>query len=599
MFSLNLSAQIPEAVRDVVEKYLETIDTDADFTQSQEDLQFYLDKPISINYASIDDLLNFPLLNTQQAIAIINHRNKYGLFLHVNELQVLGFSKELITAIQPFINVNLSANQQFISFVNHLSLGTVQMVNTNKLKTGSEMPDSMLGNGFQHSFRYRYSLPGMYSFGFSAEKDPGEMYWKKGPDFYSFHANIQNIGHLKNMVLGDYLLSFGQGLVVGSGIGMGKSAMVMNIKRNAPNLKPYRGMNEFLFFRGAASTFQFGKFEFTAALAMNKIDTRLAGDTGALVDQFSSMDLDGYHRTTDEIINKGNNTRNMIGTWAQYKGKRGNWGGGYSNFFYSKPITASGEPYRMYNPVGSSLSFVQAFQSHTFGRYHVFSEWAQCLSNNSSAINTGVLTSLGKNTELSFNYRYYQPGFSSPFSTAFGNNSQNENGCYIGMKFHLTSKISLSHYTDIWQNPWLTYRQWAPAKGHDALFQLDIIPKKNAQLYFRLRMQNKPANYSGSEPIKLIDEQQITSFRLHLSSPLGNALQIQMRAEIAKMNNNAGSDFSSLVYLQLAKTWGKFKLSIRHTTFNIPNYYNRIFAFENQLTYDFGTVAFYGTGMGA
>ena len=32
--------------------------------------------------------------------------------------------------------------------------------------------------------------------------------------------------------------------------------------------------------------------------------------------------------------------------------------------------------------------------------------------------------------------------------------------------------------------------------------------------------------------------------------------------------------------------------------FNIPNYNNRIFAFENQLTYDFGTVAFYGTGMG-
>src|SRR5688572_30521409 len=89
-FSGFCRAQIPEEARDAVEKYLENTETDADFTQMLDELTAYLERPIRINSATLDELLRFPLISPVQALAIIQHRQKYGLFLHLHELQVAG-----------------------------------------------------------------------------------------------------------------------------------------------------------------------------------------------------------------------------------------------------------------------------------------------------------------------------------------------------------------------------------------------------------------------------------------------------------------------------------------------------------------------------
>lgn len=593
---ISARAQMTEEVRDLIEKYLENSETTADFTQVLEDLTAYLNKPVYINRANAEELMNFPLLSASEAAAIIQHRSLYGAFLNLAELQVLGFTTDKIKTIQPFVSLETDINSKLHDLKKELKTGSSMAVYNCKFRQPQILPDSSLGDGLQMNLRLRYSIPGKYSIGLTAEKDPGEAYWNKGPDFYSFHAFFQNIGRLKAVAMGDYLISFGQGLVMGSGIGIGKSAMVMNVKRNAPVLKPYRGVNEFQFLRGGAVSVGFRKFTLTSAVAINSMDTRLVSDSNLTNTLFSSNSLDGYHRTQSELNQKGNTQRSMVGTWLTRQGKKGHWGAGSNYFSYNRALAPYSEWYRHFYPTGKDLMFVHLFQAHTLGRNHIFSEWAYCPTNRTKAIAMGVLTSLGKNADVSLHYRNYDHGFLSPFSTAFGNTNQNEKGLYAAIKINITQKVSLSHFTDFWSMPWLTYRVWAPSKGNDMLWQLDISPKKRGQIYLRFRNQNKPTSITGAEPVKLPGNNHIQSIRIHVNSLIENNLQWQMRGELAQSNSASGQYLSSLVFLQLSQNRREMRMTTRYTLFNAPFYYNRLYAFENQLQYDYGTLAFYGKG---
>ena len=90
----------------------------------------------------------------------------------------------------------------------------------------------------------------------TAEKDRGEEFFtgsnKQGFDFYSAHLFIKDYNRtIKAIAIGDYAVSFGQGLILYSGFGAGKSSYVMNIKRTVPGCcGTYTSVNESNFQRG-------------------------------------------------------------------------------------------------------------------------------------------------------------------------------------------------------------------------------------------------------------------------------------------------------------------------------------------------------------
>jgi len=97
------------------------------------------------------------------------------------------------------------------------------------------------------------------------EKDAGEQFSGSshtGYDFYSFHAQLNDIGKVKTIVAGDFRANYGQGLVLGSGFGMGKSSYVLKVNSHGTGLKKYSSTSESNFFRGAGATMRFGKFDF-------------------------------------------------------------------------------------------------------------------------------------------------------------------------------------------------------------------------------------------------------------------------------------------------------------------------------------------------
>src|SRR5690606_21322162 len=106
--------------------------------------------------------------------------------------------------------------------------------------------------------RYNYRLGTRLSYGFTAEKDPGEEFLTGnqpyGFDYWSAHFYAQDLGIFKELAVGDYQLQFGQGLVMWSGLAFGKSAGAIGIARSGRDVLPYRSANENQFLRGAAAT---------------------------------------------------------------------------------------------------------------------------------------------------------------------------------------------------------------------------------------------------------------------------------------------------------------------------------------------------------
>jgi hypothetical protein len=590
-------AQMPSGLRLTIERYLENTETNSDFTQIYDELAIWFERPIRLNQITLDELLAFPLLDPGEAIAIINHRNTYGYYLSINELQVVGFSPDLIKAIAPFVVLDLGVVQQMQGLGQKLKVGQGEFISTFKYKS-PVVTTGYAGNQLGQNLRLRYSLPGAYSFGFSAEKDAGEAYWNNGLDFYTFHASVQNIGHLKLAVLGDHLLSFGQGLVMGSGIGIGKNANVLNIKKAGPGLKIYRGMNEFLFLRGVATEWRLGKFQLTASAAMNTIDGKTSLDSSLSQEIIGSLDLDGLHRNSSELASKGTISRQMAGIWLGRENKRGNWGLGAVHFRYSAAMAVSDDWYKRFNLTGNEQSFVHAWQGHTLGRVHLFSEAAFLPENKTYAFMTGLLMAMGNNAEISAIYRNYAPGFSSPFSTAFGVSNQNEKGLYAGVKLHLSKKTTLSHYADFWNRPWLSYQLYGFVRNRDLLSQLEYNPTKKSQIYLRYRNQVKAENYPESGVMKSIRYREFHTLRLHVTAPISQQLQLELRGEsnMSKVGNEVSK--ASLFFADLGGQIrrSKTRINLRYTVFNANTYANRIYAFESQLQYDFGTVSFYGQG---
>jgi len=593
-----IRGQVPEDIRLTIERYLETLETNADYTQIYEDLTAFIDKPVNLNKATADELLNFPLITPVQATGIVAHREKYGPFLHISELQVLGFTPEQIRALQIFVSINPNAADILKTFGKSLSQGKWEWVNTLKRRY-PDPGEAYAGDLFQASTRLRYTQAGRYSFGITAEKDPGELWWKNGPDYLSAHAAVYNLGAVKTLVAGDYLLSIGQGLVMGSGIGIGKSASVLNIKRSQPALKAYRGVNEFLFLRGMAATLKFRKWELTTATARNALNARL-GDTASFGNSFTSVDLDGLHRNNAELAGKAVLDRRMNGMWLNHNGRIGNAGMGLTHFQTNLAPEKSEDLYKLFYPSGKTQTFFHAWQGHTLGRLHLFSEFARQLEQGINAISAGALISLGKWTELALHYRDYSPGFISPFSTSFGNSPQNERGFYTGIKVNFTRKISLSHYSDLWVQPWLNSRLYAPSYNTEMLWQLDIAVTKKTQMYLRMRQLNRPISEAAGA-LKATEMYSVRMLRANIAAQVSELSRIELRAEHSLNTTNGIKEKSSLFYAEYTGRLKKSKTQLiaRYTLFNISGYYNRIYAYENQLLYDFGTVGFYGKGQSA
>ncbi|MEM6700932.1 MAG: helix-hairpin-helix domain-containing protein, partial [Bacteroidota bacterium] len=318
------------------------VESDFDFNTIFEDLEYYRNHPIQLNEATTEQLAALNILSPIQINDFLQHRARTGALLALYELQSIpSFDAATIQAILPYVTLKSAVDDYRVPLFKMLAEGKNELylrwhrnLQEQRGFTEEVSPENQfLGDPNRLYVRYKHAYENRLQYGVTMEKDAGEPLFTsvnrdEGFDFYSAHIFLKNYNkNVRAVALGDYAVSLGQGLIIHSGFGYGKSNLVMDIKKTGATLRPYSSVSEAGFMRGGGVTLNFGdNIETTAFASYRGVDGNLLEvDTiDGLADEvigFTSLLVNGLHRNLNEIAKQNTIQQTTFGGSIKYKNR--------------------------------------------------------------------------------------------------------------------------------------------------------------------------------------------------------------------------------------------------------------------------------------
>lgn len=622
-FQFSLKAQDKnEIIQSRIEFISEQLESESiDLTDVIAQLSYYYDNPLNLNSADKNDLQSMSLLTDVQVNDLLLHREIFGKFVSIYELQSLTYwDLETIRLVLPFVKVDDKLEQLHVSLKEMIKYGKfeafLRFQTTQEQKEGYvDVPDSILnnsnsyyhGNPHRYYTRLRFSYRTNFSVGVTAEKDPGEEFFKgsqqNGFDFYSAHAFYKGGKYLKSVALGDYQIQIGQGLNLWSGYAFNKSADVSNIKKSANPLKPYTSVDETRFMRGAAFELGFKKWSLTTFGSYKYIDGSIITDSLIEEQEFvSSINLTGFHRTNSEIARKNTLTEIIAGSNLRYNTRNLTFGFAAVYQGYNQAFNKDTLPYNQFDFRGKSTIGISGDYSYVLRNFNFFGELAYSTHSESLGVLQGVLIALDQRASLALLYRNYQRGYSTFYNAGFseGSKTQNESGFYTGLRLALSKTFTLNSYVDMFKFPWMKYQVDAPTTGHEIMSQLSYKPSRSFEIYGRFRHQQREKNARTSDgTVTALEKVDQRNYRLNMSYKVSESITLKSRVEFVTINRPSSSPESGFILTQDLLFNPKnlpFDISLRYALFDTDSYDTRIYTYENNALYVFSVPSYYYQG---
>lgn len=617
LFVANLNAQTPDIWRDIMEKYTENQEQEADYQDLLELLQRLSENKINLNKANSGELRALFFLTSEQILAIEEHIQRFGPLISLHELQVIdAMDEESIRLLLPFVSVDAGIWEpvRFRDLKAHGRHDLIQQLESDRpLSAGYLAGSDTASPAFEGSperwvTRYRYAYKDRIQVGWSAEKDAGEPFnfqnGRFGYDFHSAFLSYRGKGTLQYAVIGDYQVSFGQCLTIGTGLAFGKSAAVTMTRRNFNGIRPYKSVNENSFMRGAA--IQFGNQKITGTLFYSRLrqdgselnSDSISNDAEA---QIGAINLTGLHRTATEQARKGNLVVQSAGFQIQYKKRNFLLGITSVLHDFSVPLEPSQKNYNQFYERGDLFGKVGFYYDRHFRNLNLYGE-SSIDQNGATAHVHGLLLSLGKALDMNVFYRNYSRNFTALYSNGIGENSlsRNEEGIYLGIQYKLNRYWQLSGYYDIFRFPWIRYQSESPSAGKEYLAELQFRPSKKSLLYFRLRTEQKADNLTDEGTVESrVAQGTRTQYRFHAEYPAGDFLRLKTRAEWSFYQKGGKTVHGSMIFQDIQLKPANIPLSFvfRTALFEVEEYDARIYAFENDVPYSFSVAMLQNSGV--
>lgn len=619
IMSLNSSAlfaQEQDTIRVQVERDLERAIEEIDPEESDLDLEELLEflenlanNPLNINRATIDDLMQIPGLNFRLAQNISQYRRDSAPFTAVEDLlNVTGIGSATLGRIRPYVAIGSG-----IELGRDLYLNPRFWTNNSRFEGFSryqrviqpqdgyirEDGSGYIGNPVRYYQRYRYTSNHL-SVNLTQEKDPGEPL--TGPmnfDYTSWHFALQNVGNLQNLVIGDYSLSFGQGLLLWSGGAFGKGRdVVRGVSKNERGVRPFTSAQEATGFRGIAATYGH-RFQVTGFYS-NRARTASVVEEGLV--NFPTQT--GFHRTVNERDRKNNLGQETYGGRIRARLPFGFIGiTGFANTF-DLAIAQGSQPYQLYNFSGTNLYGYSADYRILLGPIITFGEFAYT-DNGGYGLLSGAEISIDDQTDVVFAYRYYDKALQSIFGAGFGEQSGtpgNEEGFYIGIRHSLSNAVRFSAYFDQFQFPAPRFQTRQPTSGFDWLAFFEYDPRRDLSLYALFRYKVRDQEYASTDQfgrqVRLLDDDSRANTRFQIDYQVHPRVRLRTRFDLVQAHAAASDQTWGYLIFQDIRFYPRENLRVdaRITMFDTDDFNSRVFQFENDLLYVLSNTMLFDTG---
>lgn len=597
--------------------YLEQLAEDemdeANIENMFEEFTYLENNPMNLNTVTREQLERLSLLSLDEASAIADFLEKNRPVFTVFELRnVPALSFNTIELVLPFFYVGeMQQPRETVSQMLKNGRNEVQfrLDKTLNQRAGyDEFSDSILqrypnrkyrGEDFYHSLRYAFRYRDKIQFGLTAEKDPGEPFFKadypKGYDHYGFHLIARDLGRIKTLAIGDYRLSFGQGLVLNNDFMVSKVWATDNIVRRTLPPKRHFSTAESGFFRGAAATVELSDFTVTAFYSNKDIDANLSND-----DEITSLKTDGYHRTPLEMSKKKNVREQVTGANVNYRKERFQVGVSAVYHSFNKNLNPANQLYNLYYLRDSSNINASVDYSYRFRRFIIAGETAIAKNNAVATLNT-VQYKPSPDLIFTLLHRYYPISYNALYAQAFseGSRIQNEQGLYVGAVFSPFRKFTVNTYIDFVWFPWLRYGVSTPSKTVDYYFSgaYAISRQSNVEVRYRLKQREKDSRFPDEKTVSVLPYS-TQKLRLRYNRTLPSGWNFRSTVDMAYYRLKHSPEEFGYMISQNVGYRGSSRVSgdAYIAYFNADTYDVRLYSYERNLLSTFYMPSFYGDG---
>ena len=623
-----------------VERLAEESDDDIDFEDLLENYIFLSDNPVNLNSDEVIQLVELRLISLFQYEALQEYRRKFGDFLLLDELKMVErFDEQTAALILPVVCIGKDQGKnkptlgKMARYGKHQLLGRYEQVLEQQQgyapiddSASQASPNShYLGSPQKYQLRYTYNYRNNIRAGFVVEKDAGEPSLF---DFTGFHLYAKDLGIVKAAVLGDYQLSFGQGLTLWSGWNFGKAGAGSSVMKQGRGITPKASACEYGFMRGAAVTLGGGPFSGTFFYSNRWVDANVsvADSLDNEAELVSSLQETGYHRTPGELQDRHAIRQQVIGGHLACALAHFEFGYTAHHTWLSVPLELKPTHYNQYYFQGQRLTNQGVDFKYIKGKFALFGEAAMSYNHDSTALRQaqgpkavelvetpslsplafagliGLTVKPAGYLNFTIMYRDYGKAYQNLFSNAFGegSRSQGQRGVYLGVEAAPAPYWNLLAYADQFQFTWLTSQANAPSRGHDYYLHISHSFSKRADAYLQFRSKTKMKNSADAfvfshYPIRYTKN----SVRFNINYQIED-FNLGNKAEYAHYRNDDGSNEQGYFLCQdiaYKPENSTYSLTFRYALFDAKDYNARIFAYENDVLYAFSVPALYGKGM--
>jgi hypothetical protein len=613
--SLLTVSDTTELFDNTLEIFLETVELDetTDISELIEHLETYLHRPLNLNTATVDQLEDLGLLNDFQIAAFLQYRSDYGDLADISELQYIpGFTTQIITLLQPYISFQRTEIYN-LTWANIQRFGKSDLMMrytrglSEKHGYSSEIiRDSTRKNAWYIGspdalwMRYQFNAMNKFRVGFVARKNAGEEFFKgsqkQGFPFYSGFIAISDVGRIKNLVIGNYQLQFGQGLCLWSGFSLGKSVDGSTMKKRTQGVKPYTSSARTGYFQGIASTLKFGQLDVSTFFSYRKLDATVSEyDENGHPQSISAIVETGFHRTIGDLEKKNTARQILFGTHIDRHWQRFRIGATAHHNSLNVDYLPRIRPDNQFSiPPKENINVSLDFEGiGRISRY--YGEFAMS-KNGGKALIAGSRFLLNQRLSAHISARYYDRNYQNFFANGLSESSgtTNERGLNVSLFSELSRAWKVAVMTDIFEFPWLTYSSKEPVFGQD--YQLKIFHTPNSRIsgYAHYRYKTRESITSNSNLITDFGMHSKQSLRLHFDHKISETMTLKNRLEYGFSNQQKGF----MMYQDAQYKFRKLPLSatFRYAVYDTDNFDMRIYVYENDVLYGSTLQSYYYKG---
>ena len=428
-----------------VQEYLEQNIQEDEIVDNQdiEVLMDYIRSPLNINKAEYEDFKELQLLNDKQIDDILRHRIIFGNFIAIEELQSIpSLNLSDIRRIRLFIRtnesekLNISFKEIFRQSKHEIFLKWSGILETQEgFRKDSLGKKKYLGTPYKQFIRWKSSYENKIRLALTLEKDPGEIFNSDlkslGHDYMSTHLHLKDQSYfLKDLIIGDFSISMGQGLITHRDFGTGKSSDIRRVKKAGRTIRAYNSIQENGFMRGIASTVRPSRrLAFTLVASRANRDGNITQDSiidGSYSGTFSSFQNSGNHRTEAELFDRKAIGINSYAAVARYNSAKFNFSLNGMAHYFNHTKDKSSQLYSKYSFHGNQLSNISLDYNYSKRNIRIFGEHALS-STGGSANLVGALISLDRNSGISILWRNYDTDYNALEPNGFGESTGTNN----------------------------------------------------------------------------------------------------------------------------------------------------------------------------